>query len=54
MTGVYVDSYSYKWCENVSPYRCSNTATVTLLVNVDASQIMDRVVAYDPHGRRPA
>jgi RHS repeat-associated protein len=38
MSGVYVDSYSYKWCENISPFRCSNTATVTLLVNVDGSQ----------------
>ncbi len=30
--GVYVDTFSYKWCEITPPYRCSNTATVTLLV----------------------
>jgi YD repeat-containing protein len=38
VTGVYVDSYSYKWCENISPFRCSNTATVILLVINDGSQ----------------
>lgn len=38
ITGVYVDSYSYKWCEHVAPFRCSNTATVTLLVINDGSQ----------------